>query len=292
MPLVPMQLDDSSEKRFSANQSGPAPIPSRPSIPQESRSLGVSVKPKGPVEPQDIDSVYRSWQADPSRENLGRVVSTATPYISKAVQRHLQTTDPVSIGHAKAVFIKSLPRYDANMASLPTFIDRQLQPMIRWQATRDASLKLPDRMRTDIAQLARAEKDYVDEYGRAPSTRQLSDYSGLSTRRIANIRHSKQQVHAGSSAVGEVEGETPDQFSDMPVYNDQAASHAWLNIVRDGLGEIDQYILEHTVGLDGAEIFSNRDISHNLKLTPGAISQRKAKIQAILDRQSELNPFK
>lgn len=282
MPLVPMPVPDDAQKRFSASE---VPIPSLPNKPQ-------AAPPQATSAPPDIESVYRTWQAEPSQANLSQVVNTATPFISKAVQRHLQTTDPVSIGRAKALFIKALPRYDANMASLPTFIDRQLQPMIRWQATRDGAVRIPDRLRTNTAQLARAEKDFVDEYGRAPSTRQLADYSGLSQRRIASIRKAKRQIHTGSAAVSEVDGEMPDQFSEMPVHNDQAAGQAWLDIVKDDLSDIDQFILERTLGMNGAEIMSNRDIAHQLKLSPGAVSQRKAKIQSILDRQSELNPFK
>lgn len=292
MPLVPMPVPDDAQKRFSAGEVPIPSLPDKPQQPQQPSQQWQAAPRQQPAAPPDIESVYRQWQAEPTQANLSQVVNTATPFISKAVQRHLQTTDPVSIGRAKAIFIKALPRYDANMASLPTFIDRQLQPMIRWQATRDGAVKLPDRMRTDMAQLARAEKDFVDEFGRAPSTRQLADFSGLSQRRIANIRQAKQQVHTGSAPVGEADGETPAEFSEMPVYNDQAASQAWLNIVKDDLSDIDQFILEHTVGMDGAEILSNRDIAHKLKLSPGAISQRKAKIQSILDRQSELNPFK
>jgi RNA polymerase primary sigma factor len=223
---------------------------------------------------------------------MTRVVSAATPYISKATQRHLRTTDPVMIGKAKSLFIRSLPRFDPSKASLPTYIDRQLQPLIRWQAERTGAVNLPDRMRTDLAQLARMEKEYLDEYGRQPSTRQLAELSGISTGRIAKIRQAQHPVFASSTPMGDGNGEMTDEFGDMGVYNDAAASQAWLRIVRSDLSDIDQTILEHTLGLDGAEVLSNKNLAERLNLSPGAISQRKARIQSILDRESELNPFK
>lgn len=245
-------------------------------------------KPSGPL---DLDASYDAWRQDPSKRNMSAVLSAAGPVIRKAVYRHTRSSDPVAVGRAKSLVAKSLPRYDPSKASLGTFIDRQVQPLIRWQASRSNVARTTDTIRSDIAQLARAESEYTSEYGRAPSTQQLSDYSGLPPDKIAKIRRSMQSFNTGTQAIGEESSELSDSYSDLGSYNDEAADKAWLDIVRSDMSDIDKYILEHTLGLGGVKQLSNQQIAKNLKLSPGAISQRKQRIQNLLDRQSELNPF-
>jgi len=52
-----------------------------------------------------------------------------------------------------------------------------------------------------------------------------------------------------------------------------------------------QKIMEWTFGLYGSPQLSNQAIAQRLKLSPGAISQRKANIQRILDQEQDLSVF-
>jgi hypothetical protein len=54
---------------------------------------------------------------------------------------------------------------------------------------------------------------------------------------------------------------------------------------------INQKIMEHSLGLHGQPRLPNHEIAKLLRLSPGAISQRKARIQQTLDKESELSPF-
>jgi DNA-binding NarL/FixJ family response regulator len=49
--------------------------------------------------------------------------------------------------------------------------------------------------------------------------------------------------------------------------------------------------MEHTLGLHGKKVLSNQEIARKLRLTPGAVSQRKATIQQLLNQEQELSPF-
>ena len=86
-------------------------------------------------------------------------------------------------------------------------------------------------------------------------------------------------------------GEETVRIDDQAVADDQTSTDSWLRFVRDDLTDIDQQILDHTTGIGGAKVLSNKQLARRLQLTPGAISQRKLKIQAILDREEELSPF-
>jgi DNA-binding NarL/FixJ family response regulator len=50
-------------------------------------------------------------------------------------------------------------------------------------------------------------------------------------------------------------------------------------------------ILEHALGLHGKPVLQNQQIAKKLRLSPGAVSQRKAKIQAKLNLQDDLHVF-
>jgi hypothetical protein len=69
------------------------------------------------------------------------------------------------------------------------------------------------------------------------------------------------------------------------------ASDAWVSIVYNDLPTIDQKIMEYTLGLHGHKKLNNQEIAKKLNRSPGSISQRKVKIQQILDQESDLSPF-
>ena len=49
--------------------------------------------------------------------------------------------------------------------------------------------------------------------------------------------------------------------------------------------------MEWSLGLHGREKLSNKEIANKLLRSPGAISQRKAKIQQLLRQEETLSPF-
>jgi len=71
----------------------------------------------------------------------------------------------------------------------------------------------------------------------------------------------------------------------------QSARDAWVQIVYDELPSLDQKIMELSLGLHGRKPLSNLEIAKKLGRSPGAISQRKAKIQELLDQEQDLSPF-
>ena len=53
----------------------------------------------------------------------------------------------------------------------------------------------------------------------------------------------------------------------------------------------DQKIMELSLGMRGHKPLSNLEIAKKLGRSPGALSQRKAKIQAMIDKEEDLSPF-
>lgn len=207
-----------------------------------------------------------------------------------ATRKYAGTDDPIAVGHAKRIIADSIGRYDPGKASVETFVDRQLQGLQRWSSRRKRVLKTPDRVQVEAARLGQAERRLELELGTPPSMRQLSDETGLPLAAIKRIRSAEQQVFASSLQGGQGEGDQG-SIEDSAVVDDQQKADAWIKYVRDDLNPVDQYVLEHTLGLDGAKVLSNQVLAAKLKISPGALSQRKARIQAILDKQETASPF-
>jgi hypothetical protein len=66
---------------------------------------------------------------------------------------------------------------------------------------------------------------------------------------------------------------------------------SWHEFVYHDLDPIDQVILEHSLGLHGKQVLPNQDIARKLKLSPGAISQRKVRIQDQLNALPQTGMF-
>ena len=68
----------------------------------------------------------------------------------------------------------------------------------------------------------------------------------------------------------------------------QEDNTSWVEFVYSDLNSTDQYILERSMGLHGHAVLSPGQLAKDLKLSPGAISQRMQKIQNKLDQRDEL----
>jgi hypothetical protein len=55
------------------------------------------------------------------------------------------------------------------------------------------------------------------------------------------------------------------------------------------LGDTDRVVMDYSLGLHGAPAVSTTDIAKRLGLTAGAVSQRKAKIQAMIDEARQMD---
>jgi DNA-directed RNA polymerase specialized sigma subunit len=49
--------------------------------------------------------------------------------------------------------------------------------------------------------------------------------------------------------------------------------------------------MEHTLGLNGKKVLANTEVAKRLSISPGAVSQRKSRIQSRLDEFYDINPF-
>lgn len=234
--------------------------------------------PAKPAQPSPED-LFGRWKQDPSPENGARLLQSLEPHIAASARKYGRDDNPVLFGRAKSLVIDALPRYDAHRgASLATFVDRQLQPLQRWQARKNIGVRLPTRDIQLRRQLEGSATQLEDDLGRSPSIQELADSSGVPLETIQRLNRQQYPQVA--------EREMLSADGSPMVAGDQAVASSdldlWQRAVYHDLEPVDQFIMQHTWGIYGAPPLSTATIAKRLKITPGAVSQRRAKIDAYL----------
>jgi DNA-binding CsgD family transcriptional regulator len=78
-----------------------------------------------------------------------------------------------------------------------------------------------------------------------------------------------------------------DIASSLPNYTKH--TDAWIDFVYGDLSPTDKLVMDMTLGRNGRRKASTQDIARRLNISPGAVSQRAAKIQAMIDTRHQHN---
>jgi hypothetical protein len=240
------------------------------------------------IEPEFAEP-YRAWKTAPGQESNAGLLKALKPTIAGAIKTHVGESNPLIESRARKLVLDTMHGYAPNRGRLSAYVYGQLQGLKRINRQQTSVLKTPERVMQDSYFLSQAEKDLEHELGRSPTDSELSDKTGLSSKRM----HSVRKFYAPVS-----EGQIVDPESGTSGYEGAASNpwqkqqhSAWTRFVYDDLDPYHQQIMEHTLGLNGKRLLSNMELANKLKRSPGAISQGKARIQAFLDQGGELSPF-
>ena len=235
------------------------------------------------LEPEFADS-FNAWKKDQTPEANTQMLHTLRPVIEQGIKAHVGESNPLLLSRARKLTLNGLRSYDQSRSRLKTHIFTQLQGLKRINRQQGQIIQAPERVQLDAYHLVNHTQELRDQLGRDPSDAELADHTGFSLKRIAHVRKLQPGVAEG----------TMDRVApSMPIgmQTSQPAHDTWVQIVYEDLPPLDQRILEHTLGLNGHPRLSNQDLARKLGRSAGAISQRKAKIQQLLDQEEELSPF-
>ena len=229
------------------------------------------------LEPE-YKEAFHTWKADPRPEHAARLLHTVAPAIDRAVRMHVGAGGPLIKSRARVMALEGLRRYDPSRARLGTFLAQHLQGLKRVNRAQTTALAVPERVALDRYHLGNEERRFTDERGRDPSDGELADFTGFALSRVRRARSYRPAVAEGTleAAMGE------------PFAGGASRGHGavWEQLVYDGLTPTEQRLVDyHKAGLP------NQEIARRLGVTPGAISQRKKKIQQLFDEGEELSPF-
>lgn len=230
-----------------------------------------------------FEEPFTNWKANPSPEHTDVLLKSVHPVLTAALRTYGTQNSPTMQTRAKIMALDAMKRYDPSKAKLRTHLMVQLQGLRRHAAKETQILSVPEQVGLDLNHMREGENYLRDQLGRDPSDMELSDHMNLSMKRLKYIRGMKQSYSQGSYQRPTAEGEDIYQ----PAIQNKDNVREWHEFVYHDLDPIDQVIMEHTLGLHNKPILANQDVAKKLGVSPGAISQRKARIQGKLDLRDD-----
>jgi len=234
---------------------------------------------------------YEEWKKAGTPEANAKMLGRIQPMIDQAIQAHVGPSNPLLVSRARRMALDALRGYDPSRARLRTHLFNQLQGLKRVSRQQSAILHVPERVSLDRYHLERHTQELTDKLGREPSDDELADATGFSPRRLQRVRSYLPAVAEGTLESADPEGRQQIYGGVIIPKQQQARADAVRDLVYGDLSPQDKLIMGHTLGMGGRRPLSNQQIAAKLGRSPGLISQRKAAIQQMLDRASEISPF-
>jgi DNA-directed RNA polymerase specialized sigma subunit len=234
---------------------------------------------------------FHAWKADPSPAQADSFLKSIDPIVQEGMNVYGgRAANPMMRSRARRIALDAASKYDPTRASLKTHLMAHLQGLRRYGAEQNRVIHVPEAVALDQHHLNEAEAELSDQLGRDPSDLELADHTGLSRRRIAHIRSYRAAVPEGrlaSLADQDEEGGAGGGFEPAVEGPDRSVLRA--QFLYHDLDPHDQVILEYGMGLNGAPKLPAAQIARRLRLSPGAVSQRAARIQQMLDEFEDAN---
>lgn len=232
---------------------------------------------------------YAAYQEAPNPRTTQDLLQKLQPTISKAVRTYGgDPNDPVLKARAKVLTIEALRKYNPKQAKLSSYLLTHLQALRRYSAKRNMVVSIPERLAIERQMLHKKEQELEDNFGREPTDEELADALGVSLRRIQKIRSLPSVVAESTLVQSNSEDEDGGAFDPEVVDLQQSGKTAWRQVVYNSLGPQDKLIMEHTLGLNGKKVLSGNQLASKLGVSEAFISQRKQKIQEMLNDPKSL----
>lgn len=240
--------------------------------------------PPTPAWEQDL----QNWQRTPTPQYTTALLRHMAPTIENGLKTYGGGTNvsPMLRSQAKQLAIQAFHTYNPEKGALNTHVMHNLQRLQRLQA-RDANIiRIPERHMLDLQHLQTAEDDLEQTLLRPPTTHELADHTGLSPAKITKLRKTVFPVAEGSFS-----SDSDEDFDSAPAV-EQAPHMQAAELVYDDLTDpTDRLIMEYSLGLHGRNKLQLSQLAKKLHVSPSAVSQRAAKIQALMDAVEEAGLF-
>ena len=235
----------------------------------------------------DFATVHQQWQKNQTPEMNTQMLSKVQPTIDTAISSYGgQSASPAIKTRAKLMALKALQNFDPARGNVRTHLLSQMQSLRRMSAQEQNIISIPEQVGLDYQKLTESERSMQDRLSRDPTDNELADETGLSVRRIGKIRSFHQPLAEGTTVNenSEEHADGGDMASKIP--GQTSAQDAWINFVHGDLTPTNQLIMDMLLGRNGRKKTSVQEIARKLNITSGAVSQRAAKIQELLNKNA------
>jgi DNA-directed RNA polymerase specialized sigma subunit len=235
------------------------------------------MKPKQPT-------LHDAYLAEPTPEGLKAVVDEHRDFIDGTVTRMVGKVSPVVKTRSYLLAAEAIKKYDpSKKVPLRNWIAQGLQPIHRISKSATEIIGVPELLRREAAQLAKAREELRERLYRDPSQDELADHTGIPVRKQNRIAKGmfwtksegqfQQSLEAG--------GDDADDAAPAAFAKDDLAEIQ--DYVYHDLDDIDKQIFQYRLGYNGAEKLPNMEIARRLNLSAPAVTQRANRIQRRLE---------
>jgi len=236
-------------------------------------SLNATPAPKNRLEPEYADA-YQAWKQSPTEMNRDKMLSSVSPLIQRAVNQISGDKNYLTI-RGKILTARALEKYDPSVSSLSTYLSNALLPLRRDARSQMNVLTVPERVMLLSAKLEGAETELEDELGRAPTTSELADRLGMSAGAIEKARRNTHARNSGAFEMPDEEGNTQSVVISRRI--PEKYQHDYM-LSKFSSDPVSAFIYENDFQLNGRRKMSTDQLAKKLRITAGAVSQRRQKI--------------
>jgi DNA-directed RNA polymerase specialized sigma subunit len=230
---------------------------------------------------EDLTKDWEDWAVKQEPAKLQNLLVKLSPTIEATVNSYVgPKASQVIKDRARIIAARAIKKYNPKAgAKLHTFVASNLRELQRSAPSINQPFVAPEKFRQDANVIYKANKAFIDGFGREPTDEELSDVAGLPLKRVLRVRNRNRPTMPMSVMEGDEDSPNQDIIGQRrDPYDD------WVDAVYHDLGDIDKLILQYRTGYRGAERLPNEAIALRAGLSPAAVSQRAAKIQARLDQ--------
>jgi DNA-directed RNA polymerase sigma subunit (sigma70/sigma32) len=174
--------------------------------------------------------------------------STNIPFITAQIEAHKLAR-------------QAAESYSPSVGKFSTHLVNNLKKLSRLSTQYGSSVRLPENTQFGINKLNNLEKQLESEFGRPPTTEELSDNSGMNIKTVNNLLKNKKSIISFTNMLN-----TP---TIMDSSNDE-----WVTFVYHDLVPSDKLIFEHMTGFGGKPILGAPAIAKKLKISETQVGHR------------------
>lgn len=213
---------------------------------------------------------------NPNQDTLAEAVKHLEPSMHGVLRQMNLAQNPIAVSKARVLVGRAVRTYSPDSgAGLPTWVNRQLQPMRRFSRTNLTSVRVPERMQLDALTIHKAEQEFIDKHQREPDLLELADHSKIPVRRISEIRKTFRKNVAEGSMIDDQGSPTglSAQSAEDPLLDEA------IEYVYHDSDAVDRRLLEMKTGYGGKyDPMDHAAISAALRIPPATVSRRAVRV--------------
>ena len=220
-----------------------------------------------------MEDAVSTWQKNSSKENTSAILKMMKPTMDSAINSYAQGMEREVRVPAATITLSALKNWDRNAGASPSaYVFNSLKRLNRISASRSAIIKYPEKAMAESKAVRDFMTKFEDDNGREPSLTEIADKLGMDEKKVDRLLSTNMVVSESSTI--------PLDSFESQLGSKDLTQDDYFEYVYRSVGPVDQKIMEWSSGKHGKPMMSNNQIAQKLRISPAAVSQRKAKLQS------------